>query len=119
MIDIRELRADPDGYLARLRRKGAEETGRELLEVDAAWRAATARAEELRSKQKLQGKPTPEQLEELKTRKEQLQAAEAELAELERRRRELLDRVPNPPFDDVPDGGEDDWELVREWGEIP
>src|SRR4051812_38294234 len=100
MIDIRELRAEPETFLARLRRKGAEEVGRELLEVDAAWRAATAEAEQLRATQKLKGKPTPEQLEELKQRKELLQAAEARLAELERRRSELLARVPNPPADD-------------------
>ncbi len=119
MIDIRELRADPDGYVARLARKGAGELGRELLEVDAAWRAATAEAESLRARQKLQGKPTPEQLEELRQRKERLQAAEAELAEAERRRTELLDRIPNPPADDVPDGGEDDFETLREVGEPP
>jgi seryl-tRNA synthetase len=119
MIDIRELRNDPEGFLARVRRKGAEDAGRELLEVDTAWRAATASAEELRAGQKLKGKPTPEQLEELKARKERLQAAEGELAELETRRSALLARVPNPPDDDVPDGGEDDWRLVREWGERP
>src|SRR4051812_49366722 len=106
MIDIRELRNEPDAFLARLRRKGAEDAGRELLEVDTAWRAATARAEELRATQKPKGKPTPEQLEELKSRKEQPQAAEAELGELEGRRRALLARVPNPPADDGPDGGE-------------
>jgi seryl-tRNA synthetase len=119
MIDVRELRSDPQAFLARLRRKGAEQLGSELLEVDAAWRAATAAAEQLRAGQKLQGKPTPEQLEELRTRKERLQAAELELGELERRRRELLDRVPNPPADDVPDGGEDDFEVLREVGERP
>jgi seryl-tRNA synthetase len=117
MIDVRELRAEPEAFLARLARKGADGVGRELLEVDAAWRAATATAESLRAGQKLRGKPTPEQLEELKARKERLQAAEAELTELERRRRELLDRVPNPPADDVPDGGEDDFEVLREVGE--
>jgi seryl-tRNA synthetase len=119
MIDIRELRNDPDGTLARLARKGADGDGRELLEVDTAWRSATAAAESLRAGQKLQGKPTPEQLEELKRRKAGLQAAEADLAELERRRSELLDRVPNPPAEDVPDGGEDDFELLREVGEKP
>jgi seryl-tRNA synthetase len=119
MIDVRELRNDPDGFVARLARKGAGDVGRELLEVDAAWRRATAAAEELRAGQKLQGKPTPEQLEELKQRKERLQAAEAELAAAERRRNELLDRVPNPPADDVPDGGEDDFEVLREVGEKP
>jgi seryl-tRNA synthetase len=119
MIDIRELRNDPDGFLARLARKGADAAGRELLDVDTAWRRATAAAEELRAGQKLKGKPTPEQLDELRQRKERLAAAEAELGELEARRNALLARVPNPPADDVPDGGEEDWELVREWGEPP
>ena len=45
MIDIRELRRDPDAYIARLARKGAEQLGRELLEIDAAWRRETAHAE--------------------------------------------------------------------------
>jgi seryl-tRNA synthetase len=119
MIDIRELRNDPDSFLARLARKGAEDVGRELLEVDAAWRSATAAAEELRAGQKLQGKPTAEQLAELKQRKERLLAAESKLDGLDRRRRELLDRVPNPPAEDVPDGGEDDFEVLREVGEKP
>jgi seryl-tRNA synthetase len=119
MIDVRELRNDPEGFVARVARKGAEAVARELLEVDTAWRTATAAAESLRAGQKLQGKPTPEQLAELKQRKERLQAAEAELAVLEQRRSELLDRVPNPPADDVPDGGEEDFELLREVGEKP
>src|SRR3954469_13338152 len=99
MIDIRGLRNAPDRFLARLARKGADAVGRELLDVDTAWRAATAEAEQLRATQKLKGKPTPEQLEELRQRKERLQAAEARLAELERRRSDLLARVPNPPAD--------------------
>ena len=41
MIDIRELRRDPDAYLARVARKGAAGVVGELLEVDAAWRVAT------------------------------------------------------------------------------
>ena len=35
MIDIRELRRDPEAYLAKLARKGAGELGQELLDVDA------------------------------------------------------------------------------------
>src|SRR4051812_6549083 len=119
MIDIRELRTDSEAFVARVARKGADAPARELLEADTAWGRATTTAEELRAGGKLKGKPTPEQLEELKQRKEQLQAAEAELAALEERRGALLARVPNPPFEDVPDGGEDDWELVREWGTPP
>ena len=119
MIDIRELRRDPDAYSARLARKGATDFVQELLDVDAAWRAATNVVESLRAQQKLLGKPTPEQLQELQRRKEQLQDTESELAKLERRRQELLDRVPNPPADDVPDGGEDDFQVLRAFGAKP
>jgi seryl-tRNA synthetase len=119
MIDIRELRKDPETYVTRLARKGADTLVRELLAVDAAWRAATNVAESLRARLKLSGKPTPEQLQELQRAKERFQQTEAELADLERRRKELLDRVPNPPGDDVPSGGEDDFEVLREVGVKP
>jgi seryl-tRNA synthetase len=119
MIDIRELRKNPNAYLTKLSRKGAEGLGQELLEVDAAWRAATTVAEGLRAKLKLSGKPTSDQLQELQRAKEQFHETETTLVELERRRKELLDRVPNPPADDVPNGGEDDFEVLRELGTKP
>lgn len=120
MIDIRELRKDAEGFLAKVARKGAADIGRELIQVDAAWRAATARVETLRAQQKQQsGRPSESELQELARRKEQLQNAQAELTELERRRKDLLDRVPNPPADDVPDGGENDFAVLREVGEKP
>lgn len=118
MIDIRELRGDPDGFLAKLARKGAADIGRELIRVDAAWRAATTRVETLRAQQKRQsGRPSESELQELARRKEELQDAQAELSELERQRKDLLDRVPNPPAGDVPDGGENDFTVLREVGE--
>jgi seryl-tRNA synthetase len=119
MIDVRQLRSNPTDYLARLARKGARAVGERLLEIDTAWRAATTRAETLRAQQKLSGKPTPEQLETLKRLKEELQATESELTTLETQRREALDLLPNPPADDVPDGGEDDFEVMREVGAKP
>lgn len=111
MIDIRELRRDTEGFLAKLARKGAADIGQELIQVDAAWRAATASVETLRAEQKQQsGRPSVSELQQLARRKEDLQKAQAELTALERRRKDLLDRVPNPPADDVPDGGEKDFE---------
>jgi seryl-tRNA synthetase len=119
VIDIRELRRNPGAYLAKLSRKGAEGLAQELLEVDNAWRAATARSEELRARLKSSGKPTPDQLQELQRAKEEFQEIESKLAELEIRRKQLLDRVPNPPADDVPSGGEEDFEILREVGQKP
>jgi seryl-tRNA synthetase len=119
VIDIRELRKDPSGYLTKLSRKGAEGLVRELLEVDAAWRASKAVSEELRARLKSSGKPTPDQLLELQRTKEEFQEIESRLTELDRRRKQLLDSVPNPPADDVPSGGEEDFEVLREVGRKP
>lgn len=119
MIDIRELRKDPHAYMAKLSRKGAASLVQELLDVDDAWRAATAASEELRARLKSSGRPTPDQLQELQRAKEQFQDIESKLADLERRRKELLDRVPNPPADEAPSGGEDDFLVLREVGTKP
>jgi seryl-tRNA synthetase len=120
MIDIRELRRDAGGFLARLARKGAADIARELIQVDAAWRAATARVESLRAQQKQQsGRPSDSELQQLARQKDEFQNAQAELTELERQRKALLDRVPNPPADDVPEGGENDFAVLREVGQRP
>ena len=120
MIDLRATRSDPDELRRRLARKGAAELFDELLEADRAVLAVQPRVEDLRAKRKLKGKPTPEQLAELEQVKVELQALEDELAAAERRRTELLDRIPNPPDDETPDGfTEDDAVLVRQVGEPP
>src|SRR5206468_10930593 len=63
---------------------------------------------------------TPEQREELERTKEEVKELEERLAEAERRRKELLDRVPNPPAEDTPDGlTDEDAVEVRRFGEPP
>jgi seryl-tRNA synthetase len=115
VIDLRAAREGPDEMRAALARKGAGELFDELLEADRAVLAVQPQVEELRARRKLKGKPTPEQLAELELVKAELQRLEAELAEAEARRRELLDRVPNPPDVSAPDGftDEDAVELYR------
>ena len=102
MIDLRAARNDPDAFRAALARKGAAEVFDELLEADRAVREIQPRVEELRARTKLKGKPTPEQLEELERVKTELQSLEQQLAATEGRRKELLDRVPNPPDEGDP-----------------
>ena len=120
MIDIRAARADTDAYRAALARKGAEQDFDALMEADRAWLALVPRVDELRAKTKLKGKPTPEQVEELKAVKAELQGVEEELAAAERRRVELLERVPAPPDASAPDGfTDDDAEELRRVGEQP
>jgi seryl-tRNA synthetase len=115
VIDARAARAEPDEYRRRLARKGAAESFDAWLAADARWRELLPRADELRSRTKVKGKPTPAQLEELRSVKEELQQVERELAEAEAARNETLAQVPNPPEDAAPDGftDEDAVELRR------
>jgi seryl-tRNA synthetase len=118
MIDIRAARADPDTWREALARKGAAERFDQLLEADRGRRALLPRIEELRGQQKLRGKPTPEQLEELKRVKAELQELEAELERVEGRYQELLAVVPNPPDPNAPDGTTDEDAVeIRRVGE--
>ena len=120
MIDLRAARADAGTVRAALARKGAAEAFDELLAADVHKRELQTQVEELRAQTKLKGKPSPEQLEELKSVKERLQPLEGELAEAEGRLRALLDRVPNPPAEDTPDGDtEEDAVTVKQVGDPP
>ena len=120
MIDLKAARSDPDGYRTALARKGAAEAFDALLAADERWRALVPRVDELRAATKLKGRPTPEQQAELLHVKEQLRAAEEELAGAEAARDALALRVPNPPSEDVPDGStEDDVLELRRVGEPP
>jgi seryl-tRNA synthetase len=118
MIDLRAARNDPDATRAALERRGAGEAFDELLVADGRWRELVPRVDELRSRQKLDGKPTPEQLAQLRELKEQLKTAEEELSAAESVRDAALAKVPNLPAASAADGFRDeDAIVVREWGE--
>jgi seryl-tRNA synthetase len=120
MIDIRAARNDPDGWRAALARKGAADEFDALMEADREWLALVPRVDELRSRRKADGRPTPEQIEELKRVKAELARLEEELAQADERRTELLHRVPNPPDPTAPDGfTEEEAQEVRRVGEPP
>jgi len=119
VIDLRAARNDPETFRAALARKGAAEVFDALLEADAAWRGVTTRRDEVRAQQKKLGKPSsPEEIEQAKALKAELQQLDMQLAEADTRRREHLDRVPNPPDPTSPDGAaEEDAVELRRVGE--
>ena len=120
MIDLRAARHDPDTFRTAIARKGAAEAFDELLAADERWRGLVPRVDDLRSRQKVDGRPTPEQIEELKRVKEELRTLEEQLASAEAARDELILRVPNPPHESVPDGAEEeDAQEIRRVGEPP
>jgi seryl-tRNA synthetase len=120
MIDLRAARESPDAMRAALARRGAGDAFDTLLAADERWRALVPQVDELRAQQKIDGKPTPEQLEQLKRIKEQLRTLEDELAAAEEEREHALSQVPNPPHPSAADGTTDDDAIeVKRWGEPP
>jgi seryl-tRNA synthetase len=120
MIDLKAARANPDEYREALARKGKADEFDRLLAADERWRQLVPAVDDLRARQKLDDKPTPEQIEELKGVKVELRAQEEALAAAEAERDKLLRAVPNPPHESAPDGNtEEDAEEIKRWGEPP
>jgi seryl-tRNA synthetase len=120
VIDLKSARADPEAFRGPLARKGAADAFDALLAADERWRSLVPQVDELRSRTKLKGKPSPEELEELQSVKDDLKRLEGELAQAEGERDRLALLVPNPPADSVPEGEtEDDFLEVRRSGEPP
>jgi len=127
VIDLRRLRDDP-AYRAGIERKrvapGAIDA---VLEADDARRALLTEVEALRRRQneasKEIGKAAPEErpakIETASALKAELASKEPELTAAAERVRELALQVPNPADESVPDGGEDEGEVVRVTGGTP
>ena len=123
VIDLKAARQEPDRYRTALARRGAADDFDALLAADQRWRELTERAEMLRAAQKRSSKgapPSPEEIAELRQRRKELDAAEAEQAKAERGRQALLAQIPNLPDPTAADGmAEEDSVAIRTWGEPP
>jgi seryl-tRNA synthetase len=119
MIDLKAARRDPEPFRAGLARRGALRELEALLEVDQKWRSLTERVDGLRSQRRPKGTPTEADRASLRLLKEELEVAEKELGELAAERDRLQAGLPNLPDHTVPDGDEEDSEVVRTWGTVP
>ena len=125
MIDIRELRANPDAVRASQRTRGEDESVVDrVLEVEARSRSKQAEFESLRAEQKTFGKtiaqaPADQKAALAAQGKEmaaRVKALEAEAGELAAESDRLLRTIGNVVKPQVPAGGEDDFEVLEEVG---
>ena len=125
MIDPKLLRTEPDRLRAAQEARGESvELVDRLIEADAARRSAIAAFESLRAEQKSVGRDVARAkgdekaalIARTRALAEQVKAASAEADEAGARFDELMLALPNPVFDDVPRGGEDDFTVVSVHG---
>ncbi|MGY6660931.1 MAG: serine--tRNA ligase [Glycocaulis sp.] len=130
MHDIRFIRENPDVFDAAMKKRGRGPEASRLLELDTARREATARLQEIETernaKSKLIGQAKAKgddalfnQLRaEVDALKGEMETADAAQKAADEALRTELASLPNMPFDDVPEGAdENDNEEVRGWGE--
>ena len=128
MIDPQLLRAAPEVVEASQRARGADVAlVARAAQADAARRDAIAEFERLRSEQNAFGKRVaaaskeekPALLAQVKELAAAVKAASERSSEAEAVAEEALGAIPNVVIDGVPEGGEDDYVVLREVGEIP
>lgn len=131
MLDIKYVRAHPDALKTSIQRRNldAEKIDVDrLLDLDAKWREAQSRANDLRGQRnelsssikKLAAEERQQVIDKVKTIKAELGQIEKDLEEHAAQREELLRLLPNLLADDVPDGKTDEENVeVSRWGDLP
>jgi seryl-tRNA synthetase len=123
VLDLKEIRRDPEPVRAALARRGAADVLDDLLSLDARRRELLPRLEELRATQnaandkiaeaKRSGGDASAAIDEMRGVAAEVKKLQAEVAEVEERLQGALAGVPNPPDPSAP---EED-EVLREVGE--
>ncbi|MGV2098948.1 serine--tRNA ligase [Rhizobium sp. 21-4511-3d] len=132
MLDIKWIRENPEALDAALAKRGAEALAQSLVALDEKRRSAVQKAQDLLSRRNAASKEigaamaqkNSELAEKLKAEvadiKVTLPAAEEEERQLSAELNDVLSRVPNVPFDDVPVGADESGNVVtRTIGEKP
>ncbi|MEX5236608.1 serine--tRNA ligase [Kocuria arenosa] len=126
MIDINQLRENPDVFRASQRARGADDALIDrILEADVERRHLITEYESLRAEQnafgkqvaRAQGEQKQALLEEVKELAARVKEAQAASEAARARQNELVAVVDNLVLDGVPTGGEDDYVLLRTVGE--
>ena len=124
MLDIQFIRDNAELVARKAAEKGYKNADvQRLLQVDADRRNVLTQIEELRQRRneqadKLkQGRPTDEQIAAGKQLKADIARLERDLQGVDTEYDQLMRGLPNPAFDDVPVGGEEDSVEIKQWGE--
>ncbi|NNE82173.1 MAG: serine--tRNA ligase [Silicimonas sp.] len=132
MHDIRAIRENPDQFDAAMARRGLSGVSSEVLAIDEARRAKITAAEAAQAERNAaskevgaaKGRGDDAEFERLRAlvaeKKDEIARLEDEAKAEDLRLRELLMGLPNLPYDDVPDGADEDDNLeIHRWGDLP
>ncbi len=130
MLDIKQIRNEPEKYRKGLEAKNAGHKLDELLKLDVERRKCITKAEELKSLRnrvseeigvlKKSGQPADDKVREMRAVGDQIGALDQKLKEIEAQQDDILNTLPNIPHSSVKIGrSADDNVTVKEWGRQP
>ena len=123
MLDINFVRNNAEVVKKAIKDKGYDIDLDQILSLDTDRKTLAQEVDALRqernkiSSQMKGGKPDAKLIEEGKKVKQQLSELETKLSELETDFQTRFKAIPNPAFEDVPRGGEDDSVEIKKWGD--
>jgi seryl-tRNA synthetase len=125
VFNLKSLHANPQKISTALKRKGIKIDLNELLKLDDKRKKYLQKIETLRHTQKLASKKISQEknatkksaaIAEMKTVSSELKTLEKKIICVQKILKEKLLEIPNPPHESVPDGGENDFKVLREIG---
>lgn len=121
MLDIKYIRDNIDLVKENIKKRRASADVDGLLKLDEGRREKLTHLEELRAKRNAtsKGKPSKAEIAKMKKVGDEIKGLEKAVAILEEKYTDLLYAIPNITHPDVPEGGEKDFAVLKEWGEIP
>lgn len=115
MLDIKFIRENSRLIKDNNRNRGVEIDVDRLIELDEQRRTTISKAEELRAlrNKKSKGKPSDEEIAQMRQVGDQIVQIEAELESVDKEYRTLLMKMPNLTHPDTPVGGEEDYKIIE------
>lgn len=115
MLDIKFIRENPDVVTQGAAKKGVTVDTAQILELDTNYRALSTQVQELQARRNAAARDR--NIEEGKKIKEEMEGLEQKSKELKMLLDSELLKIPNLPLPEVPEGGEDDYEVIKTVGE--
>ena len=122
MLSIEQIVNDPEFVRQKLVDRGEDPPIDQMIELDSQRRALVHDGDELRAKRNevsRGGKPSPDQIAEMRSVGERIKTIEAEQEKIQGKLHELLIVLPNLPKDAVPVGADEESNIVVRDGSAP
>ena len=130
MIQLREIRDNPEHYINGTNNKFESVDIKKILDLDLKWRSLVQKSEKRKSVRnninqqiselKKNKKNTNDLIYQMKTLSKEIKSFDQEISNINNKINEILKWIPNPPHISVPIGKDSSSnEIVKTWGEKP